>query len=353
MMNKFIDQMRNNNDKIIVENRKLNFIIPDQIIEDFAKELGVTFEILFGTKVFHEILKQHIASDFVDRNHIEIYMNDGQDISLDADLPYSVGDISIIWEKDIEHCDVEFSEPELKRSKPGGYGNYIVNRNGKIIQIKDKLGIFTKDYSEISHIWRCSAHRYPCVQDALDESNRIKTYNFELQNFKEMENKDKTATYVILGIIIVSDQLQRLKRELQERRYVLRLNDKDDTTEFYQLPRNSKDVNDQIKKLQIAHEGEIIIIFTSIPNTKGYLIGDVNLLNSKGILIGYHLWDENRARSGLDQILNNQILRNNDENMCNIDSLLNVDKKYIVCKTQWGTTSKIFYSLIETPPAKD
>jgi len=349
-MNKFIDQMRNNNDQIIVENRKVNFMIPDRIIEELAEELGVTFDILFDTKVFHEILKQHIASDFVNNNHIEIYMNGGQDISLDANIPYSVNDIPIIWEKEIEQCDVELSKPELKRSKPGGYGNYIVNRNGKIIQIKDKLGIFTKDYSETSQIWRNSAHRYPSVQDALDESNSIKKYNFELQIFNEMKDEDKTTTYVILGIITVSDQLQRLKKELQERQYVLRLNGKGETTELYQLPRNSKDINDQINKLQIAHEGETIIIFTATPNTKGYLIGDDNCINSKGILIGFHLWDESIARNRLDQRINgNQILRNNDE----IDSLLNGNKKCIVFKTQWGTTRKIFYSLIETPPVKD
>jgi len=343
-MNQFINQARSE-DYRFGEKRRVNFMIPDQIIEEFAEELGVSFNTLFDTKVFREILDQHIFSEFVNKNRIELYANDDQ-TNLDADLPHSVGDINIIWEKSFE--TEQFPEPELKRFESGGHGNYIVNETGKIIKINDKLGIFTKEYSKVDTSWANSARRYPSVQDALEESRCIKTYTLDLEIFNEINKlEDDVRTYVILGIIVISDQLKRLKKELRERRYIVRLNEKYDVIEVYQLPRNSHEAKTHVKQIQ-QHEGETVITFAATPNTKGYLIGDKNS-DERGVLKSFRLWNENEAEHVLKNRLNNRFYKVRSNQKIDIRS----DTRYILVDTKWNTGIKICFIPLETPPVKD
>jgi len=196
---------------------KLGFLIPDKVIEIFANSLNVTVDRLLKSEIFTEIINQHRTISFystdniIDPNSLDINKgyNSYERVPWVPGESVNDGEIPIIWSSDNDKNE-DIEKPEYYGPEPGGHGNFTIDYSGDIVEIKDKLGR-TKN-----HIDRNNT-RYPTRQAAEDDARKRKEYIELDKRYRAQFNK--FTEYVIVGIILLNGQLEKLKNELNTREF--------------------------------------------------------------------------------------------------------------------------------------
>ena len=215
---KFLDNYKLTRDDFI------RFLIPDVVIEAMAKSLNtpeypVTVERLMKSSLFVKIINQHRSVSLRDNNpnildiraDRLIYNENHVAVSWVPGKSVTEKNIPIIWmSKPIK--DNKITIPPYEEPEPGGHGNFTVDYNGNIVQIKDKLG------RTLHHVDR-HTRRYPTRQAAEAESRRRQQYRQEIEVLKA-DNKDLIDA-VILGVIMLPGQFDALRRELQSVQFAI------------------------------------------------------------------------------------------------------------------------------------
>jgi len=189
---------------------KVQLLIPDLIIEKFLIKLNkdlnknIIIDELKKSKMFKEIIEQHHMG--LNKNG-ELIIHPGEDRQ--SFLEWKINEY-IIVEDDIIPI-IQISEPKLQSIDPwnnpygpkDGHGNFFVTIDGYIKEHKDKYG------RVINKIYQSSGNRYPTKAAAEPEAKYNIDRLYDMYNSRKKIGQD----FVILGIIIFTDQLQKLYEE--------------------------------------------------------------------------------------------------------------------------------------------
>jgi len=237
--------------------RGYNFLVPDKVIEAFAKSLKVEVTKLISLQIFKDIIRYHINC-IINGNHIVPALSPvfewEKDVSVTSDK------IPIIWHS----TSTILEEPVKPIFPPNKNGNYTVTVHGDVKEIKDKVGLKLFDPN--------GQNRYLTRQEAQKEANAIRLYLVEKEKYDEQKGIEQN-NYVILGIMIHPDDLDELKRELYIKTFVL------DVEGDKYNPQNHEVCNYSQPHLYTDKDEFNIFKFKVVdpqPKQKGYVFGTSN-----------------------------------------------------------------------------
>jgi hypothetical protein len=160
-----------------------------------------------------------------------------------------------------------YVEPE-----PGGYGNFAIDEEGSIVPYRDKLGriLYYPIHPELLRL-------YPSRQAAEADARAKREF---LRALKEAKLKFKQGKglidAVILGVILLPNQFETLRRELR-------------TVELYTLLHRDWTITPISRTKYVGQNGEVSIKFVvedPKPEEKGYLFGNTSdsITNTRSVL---------------------------------------------------------------------
>lgn len=316
---KYLDSYRRNNQDI------LGFLIPDKVIVSFANSLNVTVDRLLKSEIFIEIINQHRSISFystdnvIDPNSLDINKgyNSYERITWVPGESINDGEIPIIWSSDNDKNE-DIEKPEYFEPKPGGHGNFTIDYSGDIVEIKDKLGRIKK------HIDRNSA-RYPTRQAAEDDARKRKEYIELDKQYRAQLNK--FTEYVIVGIILLNGQLEKLTDELNTREFRFFVT-KDNCIPSEVIPFETPvgyDYNNTVVNFKVLNPK---------PKQKGLVFGTSGRYGSD---IGYFVFYNNKEEL-IENKRNNHIIFDKSD----VEKATEMLEKGIHCEEYYGTSYILF-----------
>lgn len=182
-----------------------NFLVPDKVIEAFAKSLNVEVTKLLSLQIFKDIVRYHINC-VINGNQIIPTLTEA--FEWEKDVSVTSDKIPIIWHS----TSTVLEEPVRPIFPPNKHGNYTVTVYGDVKEIRNKVGLKLFDPN--------GQNRYPTRQEAEKEASAIRLYLAETKKYEEQKGS-KLNNYVILGIMIHPDDFNKLKDELNTKTFVL------------------------------------------------------------------------------------------------------------------------------------